>query len=80
MFWDVIFWLGVWQLAWWVLRFLDLIYRNFFGIPISTERYGKDSWAVVTGSSDGIGLAAAKHLAAKGFNIVLIARNLEKLN
>jgi len=38
MFWDVIFWLGVWQLTWWVMRVLDLIRKNFFGIPISTER------------------------------------------
>ncbi len=47
---------------------------------MSTARYGEDSWAVVTGSSDGIGFECAKHLAEKGFNIVLMARNLEKLN
>lgn len=67
-------------MAWWTSRVLDLAYRHFYGTHVSTERYGADSWAVVTGGSDGIGLACAKNLAAKGFNIVLIARSLEKLN
>lgn len=41
------------------------------------QSYGK--WAVVTGSTDGIGKSYAKELAKKGMNIVLISRNLEKL-
>lgn len=43
------------------------------------ERYGKDSWAVITGSSDGIGAEYAKTLARKGFNIILISRTKSKL-
>ena len=35
---------------------------------------------MVTGSTDGIGKECAKELAQEGFNIVLISRNLEKLN
>jgi hypothetical protein len=50
-------------------------------------RYGKQgqqeqkdkSWALVTGASDGIGLATCKELAKRGFNIILLARNAEKL-
>lgn len=34
---------------------------------------------VVTGGSDGIGKAYAQELARKGLNIVLIARNQEKM-
>ncbi|KOX77987.1 Inactive hydroxysteroid dehydrogenase-like protein 1 [Melipona quadrifasciata] len=37
------------------------------------------NWAVVTGSTDGIGKAYAKELASRGINLVLISRNLEKL-
>eukprot|EP00128_Syssomonas_multiformis_P014529 Colp12_sorted_trinity150504_noHs@26664 len=39
--------------------------------------YGE--WAVVTGSTDGIGKAYAEELARKGLNIVLIARDNAKL-
>ncbi|EDV31468.1 uncharacterized protein Dana_GF14538 [Drosophila ananassae] len=41
------------------------------------ERYG--NWAAITGASDGIGKEYAKELARQGINVVLIARNEEKL-
>ena len=43
------------------------------------ERYGKGTWALITGSTDGIGFGFARNLAKRGFNIVLCARNPEKL-
>jgi 17beta-estradiol 17-dehydrogenase / very-long-chain 3-oxoacyl-CoA reductase len=43
------------------------------------ERYGKGSTVVITGGSDGIGLAYAHKFASQGFNLVLIAQTLEKL-
>ncbi len=36
--------------------------------------------AVVTGASAGIGLETAKGLASKNFDLILVSRNLEKLN
>lgn len=48
--------------------------------PINfAETYGRNTWAVVTGGSEGIGFGIAKRLASEGFNIVLIARNQQKL-
>ena len=42
-------------------------------------RYGKGSWALITGASDGIGKGYAFELARRGFNIILVGRNEEKL-
>lgn len=42
-----------------------------------TKRYGK--WAVITGSTDGIGQAMARELARRGHSIVVVGRNEEKL-
>ncbi len=40
-------------------------------------KYGE--WVVITGASSGVGLELAKQLASAGFNLVLVARHLEKL-
>ncbi len=54
------------------------IIRNIFLYwrPLDlVDRYGGDSWALITGGSDGIGLGFAQELAKLGFNICIIARN-----
>jgi len=38
-----------------------------------------ESWAVVTGATDGIGLGFCEVLTKLGFNVLLISRNPEKL-
>jgi uncharacterized protein len=42
------------------------------------RRYGP--WALITGASDGIGGALAAAVAARGLNVVLIARNEDRLH
>ena len=37
-------------------------------------------WAVITGGSDGIGLAMAHEMASQGFGVCIIARNLTKMS
>lgn len=50
--------------------------REFINKPYNLlERYGKDSWALVTGATGGIGEEYCKQLASMGFNIVLSGRN-----
>ena len=63
-----------------ILTLLSSVYRvalrprkNF------QKRYGRNSWALITGSSDGIGKGVAVGLAGQGFNLVLSARTESKL-
>ena len=57
------------------------IYTQFFmkmkNLP---ERYGKATWVMVTGGTEGIGWEFCQQFAAKGFNIIMIARNKENLS
>jgi 17beta-estradiol 17-dehydrogenase / very-long-chain 3-oxoacyl-CoA reductase len=69
------------------LSLLTIIYKlSHFLYPYlrsgSLERYNKNNaaWALVTGSSDGIGQAIAHELCSKGFNIILHGRNPTKLS
>lgn len=41
--------------------------------------HGADTYALVTGASDGIGRAIARELYRRGFNIILHGRNEDKL-
>lgn len=43
------------------------------------KRYGSKSWALITGSTDGIGWNFANSLGSRGFNIILTGRSKEKL-
>ncbi|GAD99185.1 short chain dehydrogenase/reductase, putative [Paecilomyces variotii No. 5] len=50
--------------------------------PSSIGKYrskDKETWALVTGASDGIGLGFAQELCRRGFNVFLHGRNREKL-
>lgn len=63
--------------------FFDLFYDNFKYILYPSLKhsttYGRDSYVLVTGASDGIGKEFAKNFASLGFNIVLLSRNRDKL-
>lgn len=54
---------------------------NYLRKPLDlAERYGKGTWAVVTGATAGIGEEFCLQLAKLGFNVVLLGRNKEKLD
>jgi 17beta-estradiol 17-dehydrogenase / very-long-chain 3-oxoacyl-CoA reductase len=78
--------LGYGLLAYTSVQVAQFLYFNFR--PSSLPRYGKKhrlykptykTWALVTGATDGLGVAWAHELAASGFNIVLHGRNPAKL-
>jgi FlaA1/EpsC-like NDP-sugar epimerase len=63
------------------LSFASFLKRHLLrGTYDFKQRYGKpDSWVVVTGGSDGIGLEICYQLAAQKFNICIIGRNKSKV-
>ena len=59
---------------------VSFIVRHLFrGKSDLLTKYGKDSWVVVTGASDGIGAEYCRQLAKLGFNIALVSRTMSKL-
>ncbi|XP_014485198.1 PREDICTED: inactive hydroxysteroid dehydrogenase-like protein 1 [Dinoponera quadriceps] len=85
---QIVFWLLVGLIALWllsesignVLRILWEIFTPMIdGKQIDFRKeYGE--WAIVTGSTDGIGKAYAIELARRDMNLILISRNIEKLD
>lgn len=81
---DLIYLGAVIVIAWLLLKIAKGLWTcwiaNALGLGYDWKSMAKnDSWAVITGASDGIGLEYSKQLAAKGLNVLLIARNEEKL-
>ncbi|KAH8400197.1 hypothetical protein KR215_008544 [Drosophila sulfurigaster] len=63
-------------------KVLPWIYSNILGpqlVGSSVNLAKMGEWAVITGSTDGIGKAYARELARKGLKLVLISRSLDKL-
>ncbi|PAA70097.1 hypothetical protein BOX15_Mlig015389g2, partial [Macrostomum lignano] len=66
-----------------VLPLLGIFFRHLVLTKLWSQRRQLKKlggWAVVTGSTDGIGRAYARLLAKDGLNIVLISRSQEKLD
>lgn len=62
------------------LPLLHWFYPSGLHKYLRTTPDGGASWALVTGASDGIGLALSHELGARGFNVLLHARNESKLS
>lgn len=60
--------------------FVNIVYPYLFAVPQNILVLAGSRWAVVTGSTDGIGKAYAFELAKKGFDLVLISRTQSKLD
>ena len=58
---------------------LVYIFSLFIFAPGAVHFKDYGDWAIITGSTDGIGRSFADHLAKHGLNIVLISRNYKKL-
>ena len=65
-----------------LIKYLVSIFWNvikiFFLQVDLVKRYSEnkyETWAVVTGATDGIGLGFVEELLSKGFNVCLVSRN-----
>ncbi|GAB2220430.1 hypothetical protein Droror1_Dr00008080 [Drosera rotundifolia] len=61
-----------------ILPLFQWIFATSLRTPKDLKKYGQ--WAIVTGSTDGIGKAFACQLARKGLNLVLVSRDPTKLD
>jgi 17beta-estradiol 17-dehydrogenase / very-long-chain 3-oxoacyl-CoA reductase len=78
---SLIFAIGAITLITFIYRIYNFV-KLYFVHQSTLPQYlhpGKNTYALVTGSSDGIGLATAKALQQRGFNVILHGRNPEKL-
>ena len=69
--------IGLYKLFNFGVYMMGLFYRHFLRKRYNLyDKYGdKDSWAVVTGGSSGMGLEHCKELAKEGFNICIVSKN-----
>lgn len=78
-----LYWLGAGTVAYVTLRVLQWIFTAL-RVWVLDHKVGLGpwlgEWAVVTGSTDGIGKAYAEELAKLGMKVVLISRSQDKLN
>ena len=71
---------GAWFVASAVKFVVSFVYRHKFRAGLSLpDRYGKGTWALVTGATAGIGNEFCLQLARLGFNIVLLSRSPKSL-
>jgi hypothetical protein len=73
----IIFSIGALIVLIYTIKLLCFILMNCRCKQNLLEKYGTrdKTYAIVTGGSDGIGLALCHELASQGFNICLISRN-----
>ena len=78
----IIFGIGLYKLG---QTFVIPLYQTFlqsYATPLNPRQAfaPQNAYVAITGCTDGIGKGLALEFARYGFNLVLLARNLEKLN
>jgi len=72
--WHIFAVIGGIKILCWILPWV--YYKLFCCINLNNYKYG---YVLITGSTDGIGKELSKEFAKKGFKLLLVSRNMEKL-
>lgn len=74
------FYLGLIITLYYFLKIFRFIVHLFYQkkVDLKARYYNKNTWAIVTGASDGIGKEFSYKMASLGFNVCLMARNKDK--
>ncbi|MCJ1403124.1 hypothetical protein MMC11_006347 [Xylographa trunciseda] len=76
----IFYYTGIATASYAALRASSALYSFLRPSSLPNYQHGpKDSWALITGASDGIGYGFAEELCSRGFNVVLHGRNEQKL-
>ena len=70
----------VYLMASMTLKITSLFWKRFLASPLNIKKKYAGKWALITGSTDGIGKAYAFALAKCNMNIVLVSRTQTKLD
>ena len=70
----------VYLMASMTLKITSLFWKRFLASPLNIKKKYAGKWALITGSTDGIGKAYAFALAKCNMNIVLVSRTQSKLD
>ena len=79
---DFFFYIGLAYILTYTCAIAKQIFLNYFPAKSNQDwqsRFGKDSYALITGATAGIGREWVNTLAAKGLNLILWSRNPTKL-
>lgn len=79
---NICYYLGLYILIWACVRPVKSLIAFFLHRRKPTDlgqRYGRNSFVLVTGASDGIGRAYCEFFAKQGLNLLMVARNKEKM-
>lgn len=76
----VIYYVGLVTIFWFLVKLLRFAFHVRPSSPsLARYKHGDETWALVTGGSDGIGYGLAQELVCRGFNVILLGRNQQKL-
>jgi 17beta-estradiol 17-dehydrogenase / very-long-chain 3-oxoacyl-CoA reductase len=74
-----LYYIGLSTVAYMLVQACQFVYLHIRTSSILRYKHGSQSWALITGASDGIGLGFARELCRLGFNVILLGHKPDEL-